>query len=45
VPTRPVSVDVLHEVDRILRGTAPDLGFYVAVILLAIVAPHVAAFG
>jgi uncharacterized membrane protein len=34
-----------HEVDRILRGTAPNLDFYVAVTLLAIVAPHVAAFG
>jgi uncharacterized membrane protein len=34
-----------HEVDRILRGTAPSLGSYVGLMLLAIVAPHVAAFG
>ena len=33
------------EVDRILRGTAPSLGYYIAVILIAIVAPQVAAFG
>jgi uncharacterized membrane protein len=34
-----------HEVARILRGSTPNLGFYVAVTLLAIVAPQVAAFG
>lgn len=34
-----------RDVERILRATAPNLGFYVAVTLLAVVAPHVAAFG
>ena len=34
-----------QEVDRILRGTAPSLGSYIAVTLFAIVAPHVAVFG
>jgi TMEM175 potassium channel family protein len=34
-----------REVDAILRATAPNIGFYVLVTLLAIVAPHVAAFG
>jgi uncharacterized membrane protein len=34
-----------REVEQILRATAPNLGFYVAVTLFAIVAPHVAAFG
>jgi uncharacterized membrane protein len=34
-----------QEVDRILRGTAPSLGSYIAVTLVAIIAPHVAAFG
>jgi hypothetical protein len=33
------------EVDTILRATTPNLGFYVAVTLVALVAPHVAAFG
>ncbi|MGZ6696827.1 MAG: TMEM175 family protein [Solirubrobacteraceae bacterium] len=33
------------EVDALLRATAPNLGFYVVVLLVAIVAPHVAAFG
>ena len=28
-----------------MRGAAPNLAFYAAVTLLAIVAPHVAAFG
>ena len=34
-----------QEVDRIARATTPNLGFYVAVILLALVAPKIAAFG
>jgi uncharacterized membrane protein len=34
-----------QEVNEILARTAPSLGFYVAVILLAILAPQVAAFG
>jgi TMEM175 potassium channel family protein len=33
------------EVDAIARATTPNLGFYLAVILLAIFAPRVAAFG
>jgi TMEM175 potassium channel family protein len=33
------------EVDAIARGTTPKLGFYLAVILLAFIAPKVAAFG
>jgi uncharacterized BrkB/YihY/UPF0761 family membrane protein len=33
------------EIDAIARATTPKLGFYVAVILLACVAPRVAAFG
>jgi TMEM175 potassium channel family protein len=33
------------EVDRIARATTPSLGFYAAVILLAFIAPKVAAFG
>jgi TMEM175 potassium channel family protein len=33
------------EVDAIARATTPNLGFYVAVILLAFIAPKVAAFG
>jgi uncharacterized membrane protein len=34
-----------HEVARILRSTSPDLGSYVLVTLLAVLAPQVAAFG
>jgi len=34
-----------HEVDAILLATTPNIGFYVFVTLLAILAPHVAAFG
>ena len=35
-----------HDVERLLRRTtAPSLGSYIAVTLLAIVAPHIAAFG
>jgi uncharacterized membrane protein len=33
------------EVDAIARATTPKLGFYLAVILLAFIAPKVAAFG
>ena len=33
------------EVDAIARATTPNLGFYVAVIVLAFIAPKVAAFG
>ena len=33
------------EVDRILRASTPDPGFYVVVLVLAVVAPRVAAFG
>jgi TMEM175 potassium channel family protein len=33
------------EVDAIARATTPNLGFYLAVILLAFIAPKVAAFG
>jgi TMEM175 potassium channel family protein len=33
------------EVDAIARATTPNLGFYLAVILLAFIAPQVAAFG
>ena len=33
------------EIQRILRATTPNLGFYVIAMLLAIVAPQVAAFG
>jgi TMEM175 potassium channel family protein len=33
------------EVDAIARATTPSLGFYLAVILLAFIAPRVAAFG
>jgi uncharacterized membrane protein len=33
------------EVDAIARGTTPSLGFYLVVILLAFIAPKVAAFG
>jgi uncharacterized membrane protein len=33
------------EVNAIARGTTPSLGFYLAVILLAFIAPKVAAFG
>jgi TMEM175 potassium channel family protein len=34
-----------QEVDAIARATTPKLGFYLAVILLALIAPKVAAFG
>jgi uncharacterized membrane protein len=34
-----------HEINAILAATTPSLGFYVGVILLALVAPRVAAFG
>ncbi len=34
-----------EEVDAIARGTTPNLGFYLAVILLAVFAPRVAAVG
>jgi uncharacterized membrane protein len=34
-----------QEINRILRRTAPSLGSYIAIILIAIVAPNVAAFG
>jgi uncharacterized membrane protein len=34
-----------REVDAIARATTPNLGFYLAVILLAFVAPKAAAFG
>jgi len=34
-----------REVIRILRGTGPNLALYIAVTLLAIVVPHIAAFG
>jgi uncharacterized membrane protein len=34
-----------EQVDAIARATTPKLGFYLAVILLAIIAPKVAAFG
>ena len=33
------------EVDAIARATTPNLAFYLAVILLALIAPKVAAFG
>jgi hypothetical protein len=33
------------EVDAIARATTPKLGYYLAVILLALIAPRVAAFG
>ncbi len=33
------------EVDAISRATTPNLGFYVALIALAFIAPEVAAFG
>ena len=33
------------EIDRIARATTPSIGFYVVVIVLAILAPKVAAFG
>ena len=33
------------EVDAISRATTPNLGFYVGVIVLAFIAPKVAAFG
>ena len=33
------------EVDAIARATTPKLGFYLAVILLAFIAPKVAALG
>ena len=33
------------EVDAVARATTPKLGFYLAVILLALIAPKVAAFG
>ena len=34
-----------REINAILRATTPNLGFYVVVIVLAILAPRVAAFG
>jgi uncharacterized membrane protein len=34
-----------EEVVAVLRATTPNVGFYVGATLLAIVAPHVAAFG
>jgi hypothetical protein len=34
-----------QEINAILAATAPSLGFYVGVIVLAIFAPRVAAFG
>lgn len=34
-----------REIQRILHATTPNLGFYVIAMLLAIVAPQVAAFG
>ena len=34
-----------HEINAILVATTPSLGFYVGVIVLAIFAPRVAAFG
>ena len=33
------------EVEAIARATTPNLGFYIAVIVLAFIAPKVAAFG
>ena len=33
------------EVNKILKATTPNLGFYVAVIVLGLLAPRVAAFG
>ena len=40
---KPVVSD--KEVDAIARATTPKLGFYLAVILLAFIAPKAAAFG
>jgi uncharacterized membrane protein len=34
-----------REVDVIVRATTPNIGFYVVATLLAVLAPHVAAFG
>ena len=34
-----------EEVNTIMRAARPSLGFYVGVIVLAVVAPKVAAFG
>jgi hypothetical protein len=34
-----------REVNKIARATTPNLGFYLAVIALAFIAPKVAAFG
>lgn len=34
-----------EEINAILRVTSPNIGFYVGVVVLAIVAPHVAVFG
>jgi hypothetical protein len=34
-----------EEINAILHVTSPNIGFYVGVVVLAIVAPHVAGFG
>lgn len=34
-----------QEIEALLRATTPNIGFYVGAIVLAILAPHVAAFG